>query len=83
MAYGFLKRLAKENESIKDYLDEGMVFEAFIVVIRESDLPAQKVFDEIEKEGYLKYSRLTGEEYTSLMYEWLEYTRNGEWKEER
>lgn len=74
MAYGFLKRLSKKDSNLKDYLQEGMVFEAFIYLIREGEIPPQKLFNEIEKEAYLKNPRLSEVEYSSLHYEWCDYT---------
>ena len=82
MAYGFLKNLAHNDENIRTFIQEGQVFEAFIYLIRESDLSAEKIWAEIEKEGYLKNSRLTEDEYESLAYEWDDYTRMGKWKDE-
>ena len=73
MAYGFLKRMSKKDEWLKDYVAEKMVFEAFIYLIRESDLSFDKINEEIEKEANLKGSRLTNEEYTSLLYELNDY----------
>lgn len=73
MAYGFLKREAEKGYGVEVYLAENMIFEAFIVVIRESDLPSPKIFNEIVREAYLKYSRLTEDEYTSLMDEFVAY----------
>ena len=82
MAYGFLRKVAQDDENVKTFIQEGQVFEAFIHLIRESDLSADKIWSEIEKEGYLKNSRLTEDEYESLAYEWEDYTRMGQWKEE-
>ena len=69
MAYGFLRREAEKNNWVKDYLDDGMIFEAFITVIRESDTSAEKIVDAVEKEIYLKNSRLTDDEAETLQVE--------------
>ena len=77
MAYGFLKRQAKIYEGVKTYLKEGMIFEAFIEIIREADLPPEEIYRQIETEAYLKNSRLTEDEYESLQIEWDYEFNNG------
>ena len=72
MAYGFLKREAEKNQWVKDYLDEDMIFEAFITVIRESDLPPEKIIDAVETEINLKNSRLNDEEAETLQIECIQ-----------
>lgn len=77
MAYGYLKRVANEHNEIKDYLKEGMVFESFIVLIREAETieELENLEIQIENEGTLKRSRLTEEEFVSLGYELMDYIR--------
>lgn len=73
MAYGYLKRISKTNEDVKIYYDERKVFEAFIMAIRTGEDTPDKVEEEIEKEAYLKHSRITPEEYETLCNELMYY----------
>ena len=78
MAYRYLQRQSKENEDVKTYLDEGMIFEAFITLIREA--PTTDDIDEIEyqaeKEFEVKSRQLlTEEELESIQVEATDYRK--------
>lgn len=78
MAYGYLKRMANKFEDLKNeletYLSENMVFEAFILLIRETDIPMYELDYEMNREFELKNSRLSESEFISLQYELFDYS---------
>lgn len=71
MAYGFIQRCAKKDNDVKDYLDEGMLFEAWIMVMRNGVVSADKFFEELEKESELKHPNLTNDELISIDCEYF------------
>ena len=74
MAYGFEKKCAKENKTVELYLSEGMLFEAWIVIIQESEVKdGQELYDELEREIYKSSTKLTDEEAETLYAEFFEY----------
>lgn len=70
MAYGFIQRCAKKDNDVKDYLDEGMLFEAWIMVMRNGVVSADKFYEELDKEAGLKHPHLTDDEMISVDYEY-------------
>ena len=70
----FEKKCAEENFVVDLYFKEGMLFEAWITIIRESEIKdGQELYNELEKVIYRKSSNFTEEEEESLAYEFFEY----------
>ncbi|MBQ6345179.1 MAG: hypothetical protein IJI96_03590 [Methanobrevibacter sp.] len=70
----FEKKCAEENKVVEIYFNEGMLFEAWITIIRESEIKdGQDLFDELDKIIYRKSSNLTEEEMEELNNEFFEY----------
>lgn len=67
----FEKKCCEENEMVKSFFDEGMVFEAWIIIIRETNLKdGQALFDEVEKVVHRKCA-MTDDEKETLDYEFF------------
>jgi hypothetical protein len=77
MAYGFLER--QKDEEVKMYLEEEMYFEAWITVMRNTNLTAEQFSYKLEQECYCKSSKLSEDEKDSLYCEWCDLTSGGEW----
>ena len=78
MAYGFIERISKEDEDVKTYLDEGMLFEAWIMCIRNCDVDADTFLEKWEQEKNLKNPRLTEDEMLSIDCEYYDCTRHND-----
>lgn len=77
MARGFLQKYA--NQEVKMYLKDGMVFEAFILLIREAETTDE--IDEIEYQAYKEFevkcrNTLTEDELGSIEIEAIFYRRD-------
>lgn len=71
----FEKRCAEENPTVKTYFDENMVFEAWCIILRETNLKdGQALYNELEKVCNRK-TIMTEEEKTSLDYEFWDNRR--------
>lgn len=69
----FEKEACKENSIVEMYFNENMVFEAWTIIIRETNLKdGQELFDELEKVLNRK-TIMTEEEKISLDYEFWDY----------
>ena len=65
----FEKMCAKENEIVEMYFQEGMFFEAWTIILRETNLKdGQELYDELEKVVSRK-TGMTEDEKISLDYE--------------
>lgn len=77
MAYGFEKRIAEKDNDVKTYLDEGMYFEAWIMIIRHWTGKTfddwQVLYDKMYQEFNKKSTCLTNDEMLSLDYEYFDY----------
>ena len=49
MAYGKLERFAEENETCGTFFEEGKIFEAWTIYIRESPKCAEEIYNDIEQ----------------------------------
>lgn len=64
----FEKKCCAENPIVKDYFDNDMPFEAWTIILRETNLKdGQDLFDELEKVIYRK--GMTDEDKITLDYE--------------
>ena len=71
----FEKRCAEENPTVKSYFDDGMVFEAWTIILRETNLKdGQALYDELEKVVCRK-TIMTDDEKISLDYEFWDNRR--------
>ena len=75
MAYGKLERFAEENETCGTFFDEGKIFEAWTIYIRECPKSAEEICEDIEQEVYKKSCPMTEDEKESLQIESIEYLR--------
>ena len=82
MAYNKLRNFAKENSMAKLYLDEGMIFEAWIVYIRENPKDAEDIVNDIDQEIYCKRCPLSDGEKNSLQYEAMDLLRQRNFEDE-
>ncbi len=72
MAYGYLKRKMEEGKDIKIFLEEGMLFSAFITLVREAETREElaEIEEEAEKESKIKSrDAINKEELESIQYE--------------
>ena len=70
----FEKKCAKENFVVDLYFKEGMLFEGWITIIRESEVKdGQELYDELDKVIYRKSSNFTEDEVQELSNEFFEY----------
>lgn len=74
MAYGFIERISENDSEVKAYLDEGMLFEAWIMCIRNADVDADTFWRKWEQEKELKSPNLTEDEIISIEYEYFDYS---------
>ena len=79
MAYGKLKRFAEENETCGTFYEEGKIFEAWTIYIRECEKSAEEICDDIEQEVYKKSCPMSEDEKESLQVESLDYLRSRRW----
>jgi len=80
MAYGKLKRFAEENETCNGFLEEGQVFEAWTIYIRECEKSADEICEDIEQEVTKKSCPMSEDEKESLQVESMEYLRSRRWE---
>ncbi len=73
MAYGKIEKFAKTNNTAKEYLETGNYFEAWITYIREADLPADKICEDVDQEVYTKKCKMTEDEKAALQFEANDY----------
>ena len=79
MAYGKLERFAEENETCGTFYEEGKIFEAWTIYIRECEKSAEEIYDDIEQEVYKKSCPMTDDEKESLQVESVDYLRSRRW----
>ena len=72
MAYNFENKMAKTDDDVKLYLDEGMYFEAWITIIRHWEGDYDDLWEKLEQEFMKKTTPLTEDEIESLNYEFFE-----------
>ena len=80
MAYGKLKRFAEENETCNGFLEEGQVFEAWTIYIRECEKSADEICEDIDQEVTKKSCPMSEDEKESLQVESMEYLRSRRWE---
>ena len=80
MAYGKLKRFAEENETCNGFLEEGQVFEAWTIYIRECEKSAEEICEDIDQEVTKKSCPMSEDEKESLQVESMEYLRSRRWE---
>ena len=73
MAYKKLIKFAENNDEAKMYLDEGMIFEAWIVYIRENPKSTDDIVNDIDQEINMKRCPLNDEDKEALQYEAMYY----------
>lgn len=78
MAYGFEKRLGKNDSDVQIYLEENMLFEAWTMIIRHWTGDWDDLYEQLERECYKKTTKLTDEEVESLIIEFDDYRRKAE-----
>lgn len=79
MAYGKLERFAEENETCRTFYEEGKIFEAWTIYIRECEKSAEEIYDDIEQEVNKKSCLMSEDEKESLQVESLDYLRSRRW----
>ena len=79
MAYGKLKRFAEENETCRTFYEEGKIFEAWTIYIRECEKSAEEIYDDIEQEVNKKSCPMSEDEKESLQVESVDYLRSRRW----
>ena len=79
MAYGKLKRFAEENKTCGAFYEEGKIFEAWTIYIRECEKSAEEIYDDIEQEVNKKSCPMTDDEKESLQVESVDYLRSRRW----
>ena len=72
MAYGFEYRWAEEDEIVKSYLDEGMFFEAWIMIFRHWEGDWDELYFQWECEMNKKSTPLNEGELVSLDSEFFD-----------
>ena len=80
MAYGKLKRFAEENETCSGFLEEGQLFEAWTIYIRECEKSAEEICEDIDQEVTKKSCPMSEDEKESLQVESMEYLRSRRWE---
>jgi len=78
MAYNFENKIAKTDDDVKLYLDEGMHFEAWTMIIRHWTGNFDDLWEKLEQEFMKKSTPLTEDEIESLDYEFHEYRKKAE-----
>ena len=79
MAYGKLERFAEENETCRTFYEEGKIFEAWTIYIRECEKSAEEIYEDIEQEVNQKSGLLSEDEKESLQVESIDYLRSRRW----
>lgn len=79
MAYGKLERFAEENETCRTFFEEGKIFEAWTIYIRECEKSAEEICDDIEQEVNKKSCLMSEDEKESLQIESIDYLRSRRW----
>ena len=79
MAYGKLERFAEENETCRTFYEEGKIFEAWTIYIRECEKSAEEIYEDIEQEVNKKSCLMSEDEKESLQVESIDYLRSSRW----
>ena len=79
MAYGKLERFAEENETCRSFFEEGKIFEAWTIYIRECEKSAEEIYEDIEQEVNKKSCLMSEDEKESLQVESIDYLRSRRW----
>lgn len=79
MAYGKLERFAEENETCRTFYEEGKIFEAWTIYIRECEKSAEEIYEDIEQEVNKKSCLMSEDEKESLQVESIDYLRSRRW----
>lgn len=79
MAYGKLERFAEENETCKGFFEEGKIFEAWTIYIRECEKSAEEIYEDIEQEINKKSCLMSEDEKESLQVESIDYLCSRRW----
>lgn len=79
MAYGKLERFAEENETCGTFFEEGKIFEAWTIYIRESPKCAEEIYNDIEQEVNKKSCLMSDDEKESLQVESIDYLNSRRW----
>lgn len=79
MAYGKLERFAEENETCGTFFEEGNIFEAWTIYIRESPKCAEEIYNDIEQEVNKKSCPMSDDEKESLQVESIDYLNSRRW----
>ena len=79
MAYGKLERFAEENETCGTFFEEGEIFEAWTIYIRESPKCAEEIYNDIEQEVNKKSCPMSDDEKESLQVESIDYLNSRRW----
>ena len=72
MAYGFEQKQAEKYPDVKLYLNEGMHFEAWVMIIRHWDGDFDDLWVKLEQEFMKKSTVITAEEIESLNIEFFD-----------
>lgn len=78
MAYNFENKQAENDPDVKLYLEEGMHFEAWIMIIRHWTGDFDTLWEKLEQEFMKKSTPLTEDEIESLNYEFFECRNDAE-----
>ena len=77
MAYGYEQKIAKNDQDVELYLNEGMIFEAWTMIIRHFEGKTSdewdNLYEQLEKECYKKSTKLTDEDMDTLQAEYTYY----------
>lgn len=72
MAYNFENKQAENDFDVELYLNEGMFFEAWTMIIRHWTGDFDELHDQLEKEANKKSTKLTDDDVESLYVEFLD-----------
>lgn len=78
MAYGFEQKIAKNDSDVELYLNEGMLFEAWTMIIRHWEGDFDTLWEKLEQEQMKKSTKLTQEEIDTLTVEFHYYQKEAE-----
>lgn len=81
MAYNFENKIAETDFDVKLYLDEGMHFEAWTMIIRHWAGDFDELWEKLEQEFMKKSTLLTEDDIESLDIEFTYYRREHEAEE--
>ena len=78
MAYNFENKQAENDPDVKLYLDEGMHFEAWTMIIRHWEGDFDELWEKLEQEFMKKSTQLTQDEIDTLNVEFFYYRDEAE-----